>query len=272
MLHIVLLEKAGRGEGSRGGHVIGHTRSGKPVYANRDKNFRHPEQWYHVINKMYGDFTPKDHADAERLHRKLADKIEKEINKVADYSDLKAWKKEAQKRGFYNHSEQADEHYAAIRNAELKARQAKASVRKVHNAPPEHPDASKVEAQHRKHEIHHGESNRATNKKIPSHPRDLDNPKIFVASRPACSRAMDSMMRNNIPPGMDDNEYDAMTAYARKVISKLSPAVEKMLKKMPEKDYNGLVDSDEDEEPRVKRTYGSPARQLSSALNRVFNF
>ncbi len=51
-----LLEKAGKtGEGSRGGHVIGHTRAGKPIYSS----FEH---------EGHKEFTPEDHHDASRLH------------------------------------------------------------------------------------------------------------------------------------------------------------------------------------------------------------
>lgn len=50
------------GEGSRGGHVIGHTKSGKAVYAHKDSN-------------EYKDFTPEDHSDAYHLHSKEANSI-----------------------------------------------------------------------------------------------------------------------------------------------------------------------------------------------------
>lgn len=45
------LEKGVTGEGSRGGHIIGHTKSGKPIY----QNFNHPE---------HKSFTSQDHEDA----------------------------------------------------------------------------------------------------------------------------------------------------------------------------------------------------------------
>jgi len=46
------------GEGSHGGQVIGHTRSGKPIYANAN----HPE---------HSGFTKNDHQDAIHAHDKL---------------------------------------------------------------------------------------------------------------------------------------------------------------------------------------------------------
>lgn len=48
------------GEGSRGGLVIGHTKSGKPIYDNP-----HHEEHRH--------FTKEDHLKAAELHKKRAD-------------------------------------------------------------------------------------------------------------------------------------------------------------------------------------------------------
>ena len=51
-------------EGSRGGHVIGHTSSGKPIYASHAGNFKaHTKDW-----------SKQDHADAASLHGKLEGK------------------------------------------------------------------------------------------------------------------------------------------------------------------------------------------------------
>lgn len=49
-----LIEKAG-GEGSRGGHIIGHTQSGKPVYSGKKA-------------ENYHDFNSQDHRDANYVH------------------------------------------------------------------------------------------------------------------------------------------------------------------------------------------------------------
>lgn len=49
------------GEGSKGGKVIGHTKSGKPIYANG------------VANSIgYKDFTKEDHEDAYNKHSKIS--------------------------------------------------------------------------------------------------------------------------------------------------------------------------------------------------------
>jgi hypothetical protein len=52
-----LIEKA---EGSRGGKVVGHTKSGKAIYENLKGQ-----------HKLYNNFTAKDHFDAADLHDKL---------------------------------------------------------------------------------------------------------------------------------------------------------------------------------------------------------
>jgi DNA-binding transcriptional MerR regulator len=52
------IEKAIKGEGSRGGKIIGHTKSGKTIYA--DKKHDH---------KTYSDFTPEEHLEAADYHK-----------------------------------------------------------------------------------------------------------------------------------------------------------------------------------------------------------
>lgn len=49
------------GEGSRGGKVIGHTKSGKPIY--------HHETY---SNENYSDYSKEDHADAAKVHDEKA--------------------------------------------------------------------------------------------------------------------------------------------------------------------------------------------------------
>lgn len=63
------------GEGSRGGKVIGHTKSGKPIYEEHN----HPE---------HKDFTVHEHLDAAEIHRKKSresyDKWQESKNKRAE--------------------------------------------------------------------------------------------------------------------------------------------------------------------------------------------
>lgn len=94
-----LIEKAKKGEGSRGGHIIGHTKSGKPIYATNAFNHKHK------------DFTHEDHESArEILAKKAGESHEKWIKqgrarwsqhkRDADYyEDLaKEHRKEAEKK------------------------------------------------------------------------------------------------------------------------------------------------------------------------------
>lgn len=58
------------GEGSRGGKIIGHTTSGKPIYAGE------PVSWaYAAMHPPHEKFTPKDHVEASELHLELKDKF-----------------------------------------------------------------------------------------------------------------------------------------------------------------------------------------------------
>ena len=47
------------GEGTKGGHVIGHTGSGKPIYMKHG-------------HSSHGSFTQAEHKEAETLHRQKA--------------------------------------------------------------------------------------------------------------------------------------------------------------------------------------------------------
>lgn len=60
------LQKAAQGEGSKGGKVIGHTSTGKPIYDDAMHD-----------SHLQRHFTPKDHMDAAVKHRDLANKHSK---------------------------------------------------------------------------------------------------------------------------------------------------------------------------------------------------
>lgn len=69
------VEKAGKGEGSRGGHVIGHTRSGKAIYASGDH--ANPDwggQDYHK------DWSDNDHIDAYQKLREHVGHAQEKVN------------------------------------------------------------------------------------------------------------------------------------------------------------------------------------------------
>lgn len=54
-----------KAEGSRGGKIIGHTRSGKPIYAS-------------MAGKDHKNLTHEDHRDATELHLKEARRLQSE--------------------------------------------------------------------------------------------------------------------------------------------------------------------------------------------------
>lgn len=89
-----VLNKSG-GEGSRGGKVIGHTKSGKPIY----DTFEH---------EGHKSFDKYDHSDAVKLHMKL---MSKNDNKRG-YQDLNNKKDKT----YINHEELAVKHSEAQRN------------------------------------------------------------------------------------------------------------------------------------------------------------
>lgn len=82
------LEKAAKtGEGSRGGKVIGHTQSGKPIYENSslksEKRKSGPNGWDEMkaaeaqneksMSESHAHFNREDHEDAHAAHKKAAE-------------------------------------------------------------------------------------------------------------------------------------------------------------------------------------------------------
>jgi len=106
-LQVACAEYVGKAEGARGGHVIGHTKSGKPIYDIRDKsaeygfrsayskahqklkshlsNYAFREAEVHagpkehsaaagIVRDAFPDYTAQDHADASQAHHELRHK------------------------------------------------------------------------------------------------------------------------------------------------------------------------------------------------------
>jgi hypothetical protein len=63
-----------KSEGDRGGKIIGHTRSGKPIY----DSFNH---------EGHRDFSKQDHTDAESVHVGLANKLKKRASEWRHHWD-----------------------------------------------------------------------------------------------------------------------------------------------------------------------------------------
>lgn len=80
------------GEGSRGGQVVGHTKSGKPIYLSRLHISQHPYQGIRIRKNLgnpdgseevlavhshnfastHQEFAPEDHAEAAKFHEGIA--------------------------------------------------------------------------------------------------------------------------------------------------------------------------------------------------------
>lgn len=76
------------GEGSRGGKVIGHTKSGKPIYANFERTNNNP------VATDYSKFTLEDHKDALKAHE---DRSHNEKHKDLTDEEISGHMNEAQK-------------------------------------------------------------------------------------------------------------------------------------------------------------------------------
>jgi hypothetical protein len=76
----VMKSKRGKGEGSKGGDIVGHTRSGKPIYGPAHKahhgvhHYMDPEN-VAVVEGNHKDFSRQDHMDAGAAHRQAATKF-----------------------------------------------------------------------------------------------------------------------------------------------------------------------------------------------------
>ena len=93
---IVLDELIKGGEGSKGGKVIGHTKSGRPIY----DTFNHSD---------HKNFTPQDHANARTLHEKKAMKHYGTLHNAG--APVSRRKSAGQKHR--HHMDQADAHMSA---------------------------------------------------------------------------------------------------------------------------------------------------------------
>jgi len=70
------LRKGEGGEGSRGGHVIGHTSGGKAIYEE------HHHGDYDAIDEKTKNWGPRDHQEAAQFHENLAKKNLKNVDET----------------------------------------------------------------------------------------------------------------------------------------------------------------------------------------------
>ncbi len=83
------------GEGSHGGHIIGHTKSGKPIYESGKTGM--------------GEHTEQDHRDAGKVHANLAKEYHEDVENAHDFKGEKASKKQQHHLGMAQfHNRAAD--------------------------------------------------------------------------------------------------------------------------------------------------------------------
>lgn len=100
------MSKGSEGEGTRGGHVIGHTASGKPIYASASDGQHHKH------------LTAAEHGEAEALHRKkagevykaAADRIPSHQDRAVTHKDIVEELTPEEKKTIAHHNEQEAQH------------------------------------------------------------------------------------------------------------------------------------------------------------------
>lgn len=98
----------GAGEGSRGGHVIGHTKSGKPIYAPTPKNEGKSGASVHEQSKKASalkSLSPEDHGDMIDAHMAESNKHQSLAKDAPADSDK-----------FWFHRAMSDAHYSSASN------------------------------------------------------------------------------------------------------------------------------------------------------------
>lgn len=144
------LIKAKTGEGSRGGHVIGHTKSGKPVYAAKNAH-------------DYKDFTAQDHRDASMFHDQSANKH----RTSSSTSEKQYYNRKALMR---HHNQQQGLHVQIAHDIETKQHEASLS-----------PDEKKILADQRQKQIDHHEKYAAYYSGLASEARKMSDMQDVVA-------------------------------------------------------------------------------------------
>lgn len=129
------------GEGSRGGRIIGHTKSGKPIYAtdhetysakHKDKGFTAGHQElrdlsssnmnsaHKTLRQATPDYSKEDHQAAASAHKEEAQRLQNEWNNTADVAHKERYGKE---RGVFDYktSGVGDSEYSEAHKAKLRS-------------------------------------------------------------------------------------------------------------------------------------------------------
>lgn len=146
------------GEGTRGGKIIGHTKSGKPIYDNNHAN-------------NYKDFTSQDHSDAEDEHlKKYKEHKDKDAKKATDHMWLGISHK-----GKWNE----DEEFSAGIRKQNEAKRKEAALHSMKNP--------KGKGEENSHDDREDEVNKEVNNaaaKHEKHKKDMDEHIGFIKHEP----------------------------------------------------------------------------------------
>lgn len=135
-----------KGEGSRGGHVIGHTKSGKAVYSAKGAS-----------HLDYSKFSSQDHEDAAQHHRDRANEYFEHAGKTGGYVS-----RDAKNTLGRHHAEIAGSHEQHAKE------EAKIEHEKSLN-----PDEKKILADQKKKQIEHHEKMKNFHKDMAKYAHDL---------------------------------------------------------------------------------------------------
>lgn len=115
-----ILKKASEGEGSKGGNIVGHTSTGKPIYGNSQ-------------HEGHSTFNSREHRDALNTHHEIWSKTNKKIQKLR--SEKTNWNPPKPIHDFIRH------HYTQMRMHQNRASSAEAREKRLQ-------DAKKVKKSH----------------------------------------------------------------------------------------------------------------------------
>jgi hypothetical protein len=101
-----------KSEGSRGGHIIGHTKSGKPIYGVTADNHAHTPKGH------YDSFSKEDHSDAVDVHATAAFKEKDNDRKKRAHRGRAEWH-QGEADNFTSSSEMDNEEYIKKRDHHL---------------------------------------------------------------------------------------------------------------------------------------------------------
>ena len=133
----ILIKAHSKGEGSRGGKVIGHTVNGKPIY-KRDK-FEHFLKVKDYVGRKHKDFNQLEHLEAAKFHDEKGKEADEKINRMLEnkkYEDFTP--KERRERQLLDNESYAHHFYKEAHRdfAEMRKNEKKNGIEKAHSSFP----------------------------------------------------------------------------------------------------------------------------------------